>query len=172
MLKGKSIQLRALEDTDLEFLYALENDGDVWEVSSTNTPFSKFVLSQYLENSHQDIYEVKQLRLIIETVKDQYTVGCIDLFEFNPQHNRVGVGLVVFNKEERGKGYGVESLELIISYAFEYLQVHQLFANITADNTASIKLFEKVGFDKAGVKKDWVFSKGIYKDELVYQRFT
>ena len=172
MLQGENIQLRALEDTDLEFLYAMENDTDVWEVSSTVTPFSKYVLEQYLENSHRDIYEVKQLRLIIETVEKQHTVGCIDLFEFNPQHHRVGVGLVIFNKDERGKGYGAESLQLISQYAFEHLQIHQLFANITEDNTASIRLFEKMGYKKAGVKKDWVFIKGNFKDELLYQYFN
>lgn len=172
MLQGKKIKLRALEDSDLEFLYALENDTDVWEVSTTITPFSKYVLQQYLENAHRDIYEVKQLRLIIETLDKHYTVGCIDLFEFDPQHNRVGVGLVVFDKNERGKGYGAESLQLIKKYAFEYLNVHQLFANIGNENTASIKLFENKAFEIAGVKKDWILSKGIYKDELIYQCFN
>lgn len=169
MLKGKNIQLRALEDSDLEFLYALENDTDIWEVSATNTPFSKFILKKYLENAHQDIYEAKQLRLIIETVKEQHTVGCIDLFEFSPQHHRVGVGLVIFNKDDRGKGYGAESLQILCKYALKYLQVHQLFANITADNTSSIKLFEKQGFQKSGTKKDWVYINGKFKDELLYQ---
>jgi diamine N-acetyltransferase len=172
MIQGANIQLRALEDTDLEFLYALENDTDVWEVSATQTPFSKYVLKQYLDNAHRDIYEVKQLRLIIETLDKNHIVGCIDLFEFNPQHHRVGVGLVIFNKDERGKGYGSESLKLIVEYAFTHLQVHQLFANITADNSASITLFENQLFEKSGLKKEWIFSKGNYKDELIYQCFS
>lgn len=172
MIQGQHIQLRALEDTDLAFLYALENDTDVWEVSATQTPFSKYVLQNYLDNAHRDIYEVKQLRLIIETKAENHTVGCIDLFEFDPQHHRVGVGLVIFNKNERGKGYGAESLQLVVEYAFKHLQAHQVFANITADNAASIALFEKQLFVKAGTKKDWIFTNGTYKDELVYQCFS
>ena len=168
-LKGKDIQLRALEPTDLDFLYALENDESVWEVSNTTTPYSRAILKDYLENSHRDIYEVKQLRLVISISEDSRTVGFIDLFEFDPRHHRLGVGIILFSKADRGKGYAAEALELVRDYAIKHLQVHQLYANITADNTRSIQLFEKAGFTQSGVKSDWVFSEGSYKDEYFYQ---
>ena len=59
-LKGKNITLRALEPEDLEFLYEIENNQIFWEVSHTQTPFSKFILKQYLENAHLDIFEAKK----------------------------------------------------------------------------------------------------------------
>jgi diamine N-acetyltransferase len=59
-LQGKSIYLRALEPADLEFLYAIENNESIWEVSNTQTPYSRFLIRQYLKNEHQDIYEAKQ----------------------------------------------------------------------------------------------------------------
>ena len=61
-LKGQNIYLRALEPEDLEFVYAIENDLSVWEISQTQTPYSKFLIHQYLENAQQDIYQAKQLR--------------------------------------------------------------------------------------------------------------
>ena len=64
-LKGEHIYLRALEPEDLEFIHAIENDESVWEVSNTETPYSRFLIKQYLEESHKDIYQVKQLRLVI-----------------------------------------------------------------------------------------------------------
>ncbi|MCB0381914.1 MAG: GNAT family N-acetyltransferase, partial [Psychroserpens sp.] len=64
-LKGKHIYLRALEPEDLDFIYQIENDPSVWEISNTITPYSKFLIKQYLENAHKDIFEVKQLRLVI-----------------------------------------------------------------------------------------------------------
>ncbi|RZJ63737.1 MAG: N-acetyltransferase, partial [Flavobacterium sp.] len=64
-LQGDAIYLRALEPEDLDFIYAIENDEAVWEVSNTQTPYSRFLIRQYLENAHQDIYEAKQLRLAI-----------------------------------------------------------------------------------------------------------
>ena len=100
-LRGEHIFLRALELSDLDFLYKLENDESLWEVSNTTTPYSKYILKLYLENSHRDIYDVKQLRLVICKNDDETAVGFIDLFDFDPKHSRVGVGIVIFFR--RGK---------------------------------------------------------------------
>ncbi|MEZ4858052.1 MAG: GNAT family N-acetyltransferase [Flavobacteriaceae bacterium] len=170
-LQGEHIYLRALEPSDLDFLYRLENDESVWEVSNTTTPYSKFVLKQYLENAHRDIYEVKQLRLVICLNEDKKVIGFIDLFDFEPKHNRVGLGIVIASKEDRGKGYASEAIKATTNYCFKHLNVHQVFANITSDNKNSIQLFEKIGFLKCGEKKDWIFSEGIFKNEVMYQYF-
>ena len=94
-LTGKHIHLRALEPDDLDFLYAIENNESFWEVSSTQAPYSRFVLEQYLANAHQDIYEAKQLRLVIVENTTNACVGIIDLFEYNPQHQRAGIGILI-----------------------------------------------------------------------------
>ena len=166
-LKGLHINLRAIEPTDLDFLYQIENDESFWEVSNTQKPFSKFLLQQYLENAQQDIYEAKQLRLVIEG-KNEIPVGLIDLFDFDPTHKRAGIGIVI-SQQYQDKGFASESLKLLINFAFAHLNLHQLFANITDDNTKSMSLFEKLGFQKAGVKKDWIYSNGNFKNELIYQ---
>ncbi|PCI10720.1 MAG: GNAT family N-acetyltransferase [Flavobacteriaceae bacterium] len=166
-LKGTHINLRAIEPTDLDFLYQIENDESFWEVSNTQKPFSKYLLQQYLENAQQDIYEAKQLRLVIED-KNESPVGLIDLFDFDPKHKRAGIGIVI-SQQFQDKGFASESLELLINFAFTYLDLHQLFANITEDNMKSILLFEKLGFKKSGVKKDWIYTNGNFKNELIYQ---
>ncbi len=167
-LKGENLYLRALEPEDLDFVYILENDERVWEMSATQTPYSRFLIKQYLENAHQDIYEAKQLRLVICTI-DHASIGLIDLFDYNPTHNRAGVGVLIAEKKHRGKGYGAEALKLIVSYGFTHLRLHQLYANIAEDNLTSIKLFENQGFTKIGVKKEWNLVDTIYKDEFLYQ---
>ncbi|MEM6719099.1 MAG: GNAT family N-acetyltransferase [Bacteroidota bacterium] len=170
-LTGEKLFLRALEPEDLDFIYEIENDETIWEISATQTPYSRFLIKQYLENAHQDIYEAKQLRLVMVSNKKE-NIGLIDLFEFDPKNKRVGVGLLIAKKEFRHKGYGREALELICKFAFKHLQVHQLFANIGEDNEASIHLFESLGFQKAGVKKDWTFVDGEFKNELLYQKLN
>jgi len=167
-LSGKHIKLRALEPEDLTFLFEIENNEFFWEVSHTQTPFSKFILKQYLENAHLDIYEAKQLRLIIEEKASKNQVGMIDLFDFNPQHKRAGVGILIHPKKQQ-KGFASEALQLLIKYSFTYLQVHQLYANITADNFKSLQLFSKHQFKEVGIKKDWIFNQKIYKDEILLQ---
>lgn len=168
-LKSENIFLRALEPEDLDFIYNIENDLSVWEVSNTQTPYSRFLIKQYLENAHQDIYEAKQLRLVICKNDNSDTIGLIDLFDFDPKNNRVGVGLVIQKEEFKGVGWGTEALSLIIEYAFGFLNVHQLYANIHTENEPSLRLFTKFGFQKIGIKKHWNFSGGSYKDEAMFQ---
>lgn len=167
-LKGKKITLRALEPEDLDFLFATENNITFWKVSNTQTPFSKYTLKKYLDNAHLDIYQIKQLRLIIMENENDTAVGMIDLFDFDPQHQRAGVGILIHEKFQN-TGFGSEALSLLISYCFNILNLHQLFANMTPDNSKSISLFSKQGFVKIGEKKDWLFIDGVFKDEFIYQ---
>ena len=91
-LKGEHIFLRALEPDDLDFIYEIENNQDIWEMSNTITPYSKFLIKQYLENAHKDIFEVKQLRLVISTYDDD-AIGLIDIFDFDFHNKRAGIGI-------------------------------------------------------------------------------
>lgn len=168
-LKGENIYLRALEPEDLEFIYAIENDESIWEVSHTQTPYSRFLIRQYLENAHQDIYEAKQLRLAICVTNSSEAIGLIDLFDFDPQHLRAGIGILIQNSSDRNNGVGSEALQLLIEYAFSKLQLHQLYANIGTDNEASLQLFAKFGFQKIGIKKQWNKVNNVYKDEALFQ---
>ena len=167
-LKGEKSNLRALEPEDLEFLYTIENNESFWEISHTQTPFSKYLLKQYLENAHLDIFEAKQLRLLIEEKSTKRQIGLIDLFDFSPQHKRAGIGILI-HPDFQKNGFAFEALSILIDYAFKYLNVHQLYANITANNSKSISLFTKHKFKKVGIKKDWILSEGKFKDEILFQ---
>ncbi len=167
-LKGEHILLRGIEPEDIDALYQWENDTDTWHVSLTQTPFSRFVLEQYIASAHQDIYTAKQLRLIICN-EEKKAIGSIDLFDFDPNHLRAGIGILIADKTERKKGYASEALKLLIDYCFTTLNLHQLFCNITTDNESSILLFQKHNFQIAGIKKQWIRDGNKYKDELLLQ---
>ena len=167
-LKGENISLRALEPEDLEFIHTIENDESVWEVSNTQTPYSKFLIKQYLEHSQKDIFEVKQLRLVISNYNDD-TLGLIDLFDFDFKNKRAGVGILVKDATNRKKGYGSEALQLLIKYSFTHLGLHQLYCNISEENETSIKLFKTQGFENIGLKKEWNYVNGSYKNEYLFQ---
>lgn len=171
-LKGENIFLRALEPEDIDFVYEVENDETIWNVSNTNTPYSRFLIRQYLENAHQDIYEAKQLRLAICNNDDFTAVGLIDLFEYDPRNNRAGIGILVQNSSFRNQGIGTEALGLMIQFAFRHLNLNQLYANIDAENEASLKLFANFGFQKIGIKKQWNLINGQYRDEALFQLFN
>ena len=177
-LVGELIQLRALEPSDLENLYKWENDTSVWSVSGTLAPFSKFILEEYLKNYHQDIYTTKQLRLMIvlsfndddgELDNEPQSIGCIDLFDFDPKNKKAGIGILIANQEHRGKGYAREALHLLIDYGFNVLDLHQLYANVRVDNESSINLFKNLGFEVTGLKQDWLYEDGKFFDEYTMQ---
>lgn len=167
-LKGKNIYLRALEPEDLEFIHTIENDESIWEISNTQTPYSKFLIKQYLDHAHKDIFEVKQLRLVISSYED-LAIGMIDLFDFDFKNRRAGIGILVKEPNNRLKGYGREALKLLIDYSFTHLDLNQLYCNISEENDASIKLFSNQGFKKIGLKKDWNYVNGSYKNEYLFQ---
>jgi diamine N-acetyltransferase len=167
-LQGEHIYLRALEPEDLDFIHAIENDESFWQLSNTQTPYSRYLIKQYLEHSHKDIYEVKQLRLVISDKKNT-ALGMIDLFDFDFKNQRAGVGILVRDEEKRNQGIGSEALRLLVDYSFNRLNLHQLYCHISEKNKASISLFAKQGFKKIGLKKDWNLVNGVFENELMYQ---
>ncbi len=171
MLTGKVTHLRALEPNDLDILYLWENDSSIWQLSNTLTPFSRHIIKQFIENSHQDIFQLKQLRLMIEKINEieNQTIGTIDLFDFDPMHKRAGIGILIANDSDRKKGYASDALDVLIKYSFQTLQLHQLYCNITEDNEASIKLFESKGFKLIGTKVEWLIYSSGAKNELMFQ---
>jgi diamine N-acetyltransferase len=165
---GKNLSFRAPEPSDIDQLYKWENDTSIWQLSNTVTPFSRHTLEEYILNSHQDIYTVKQLRLMIILTNANETVGCIDLFDFDPVNLNAGIGILICN-DHRNKGYASEALSMLVDYAFHTLHLHQLYCNITADNEASLNLFQKQNFNIIGLKKEWIRSKDGWIDEYMLQ---
>ena len=168
-MKYKKIKLRALEPEDMELLYNWENDESHWLISNTISPFSKYTLKRYLENSHKNIYETGQLRLMIDHLSDKITIGTIDIFDFDPYHKRAGLGILIAVETYRRKGYASMALACLINYCFKTLQLHQVFCNILANNTESMDLFKKQGFTESGIKKDWIKTSDGYMDEFIFQ---
>ncbi len=168
LLKNDKIQLRAPEISDLDIIFNIENDVELWHLSNTISPFSRFDLEQYIISLDKDIFKTGQLRLMIED-DGKNVVGIVDLFDFDPINKRAGVGIIIL-KEMQGSGFGKSALELLTEYCESVLQLHQLYCNIEIDNVASIKLFEHSGFVKAGLKKDWIRNKDYWTDELFLQK--
>lgn len=155
MLEKNNIVLRAPEPEDVNFLYELENDNRLWHLSNTLTPFSRFDLEQYILLQDKDIFAAKQARFVIVLKSESHQpAGTVDLFDFEPQHQRAGVGIMVLEKF-RNEGVATTALEILTGYAFDHLGLHQLYCNIEEDNILSLKLFQKTGFQICGKKMEW-----------------
>lgn len=170
LLENNRIRLRALEPEDLDCLYRWENDDSLWAFGSTLTPFSKFVLRQYIENSGQDLYEAKQLRLMVVDKATNTSIGTIDLYDFDPFHLRAGIGILIDAAYQK-QGYAREALELMKNYAFQFFKLNQLYAFIPSMNIASQHLFRGCNFCEAGLLRKWNKAAEGLEDVQVYQCF-
>ena len=169
MMNDENIVIRALEPEDLEYLYQWENDMDLWEVSDTLTPFSHFTLKKYTENSHQDIYEAKQLRLMITDEANHNPIGLIDLYDFDPYHLRAGLGIMIHDIENRKKGYASSAVKLMTDYCFETLGLNQVYSSVPSSNIASLQLFKSLGFSQTGYRKQWLRRGSEWEDVIYFQ---
>lgn len=162
-LENDVIRLRAMEPDDLEQFYIWENDTELWEFGSTLAPYSRYVLKSFLQNTDADIYSSKQLRLMIVLKSSGETVGTVDLFDFDPHHRRAGIGILIDAAYHR-KGFGKEALSLLTTYAFEFLNIHQLYAYVPVLNQPSMKLFTRAGFQSYGILKEWLHTHRGFAD--------
>lgn len=168
-LETDIIRLRALEPEDIDTLYRWENNPNVWRVSGTVAPFSKYILRQFIENQKYDIYETRQMRLVIEAKSQSKPVGTIDLFDIDPYNSRAGVGIIIFDSEFEGQGYASSALQALIRYSFHCLGLNQLYCNVLSNNVRSLNLFRSKDFNVVGLKKEWVRTTTDWLDEYLLQ---
>lgn len=164
-----TVHLRALEPEDLDDLYAIENDRAIWCVGHTNVPYSRYALHDYIATQQADIYADRQLRLIIADAEGQ-TVGMVDLMNFDPQHQRAELGIVV-KQAARRQGFGTGAVGAILNYARRTLHLHQVYVVVGEDNDEALSLFRKTGFADGGHLRDWLFDGTSYHDAVLMQTF-
>ena len=168
MLKGNKIHLRAIEPEDAAKVLIWENNPKNWRVSGTEAPYSMHGILDYIHSIH-NFRQSGELRLMICLNENNEAVGTLDLFEANFKHGRAGIGILIAEEQERNKGFAKESLELLIEYCRLVFDFHNLTANVLEDNISSIHLFESVGFELVGTRKEWFLDRGRRINERIYQ---
>ena len=164
---NENIILRVAEPYDTDTIFRWENDMEIWRVSETIVPFSKHQIEQFLLNNN-DLTSEKQLRLMIDDAQNGDTVGCIDLYDFDSFNERAGLGIMI-DKNYRGKGYAKQAIRLLLDYCFNTLLLNQIYALTLASSTDSILLFESLGFERCGVRKQWCKTASGFVDQIEYQ---
>lgn len=170
MIENDKIKLRALEPEDLECLYVWENNPLLWAVGNSRQPYSKYNLKQYILKSDLDIYENKQLRLMIIDKSVNKAVGTVDLFDFDIHNSRIALGLFI-DEHSQGKGLATEALHLTENYVFNFLKINQLYCHIAETNIASRNMFEKEGYENRAILKNWIKTIDGFENIIVFQRF-
>ena len=166
-LKNEKVALRIAEPNDADAIYRWENDMDVWRDSETRVPYSMRQIEQFLLNNN-DLVSEKQLRLMIEDAQNGIQVGCIDIYDYDEFNSRAGFGILIDGKY-KGQGYAKNAIALLLDYCFNTLLLNQIYVMVLASNIESTFLFESLGFERCGVRKQWYKSANGFIDQIEYQ---
>lgn len=165
---GGRLRLRALETSDIDFMYQCENDTSLWESSAGNTYFSRHTLAQLVKMSHLPLDETHQVRLI-GVNEGEAPVGILDLFNLDPRHARAEIGILIYPPTQWGKGLGKQLLNAAKHYASHQLLLHQLYAEIFTTHSRSLNLFRNGGFTQVGVRRQWYRTPSGWADVMCLQ---
>ena len=157
MLHSNRLHLRALEPSDADFMYEVENDAQAWRYSDTIAPLSRKILRDYAFTYDADPFTAGQLRLIITEEGNSQPVGIVDLYEVSQRHQRAFIGIYIC-KDFRGKGYAEETIRLIEDYAHNCLHLHQLGVKVEDGYLTGENLFQHLGYKLKGILEDWLSS--------------
>jgi len=146
-------------------MYQWENDAQMWADSDTHNPLSQADLRDYIGSSTGDIYRDGQLRLMIDNEGE--TMGCIDLFDFDPRNRKAAIGMYIA-PHARGKGIGRQAVKLLEEYAFGFLNMRMLYAIIATQNIACSSIYEKEGYTPSSVLPAWTLED----DAIIWQKWT
>jgi diamine N-acetyltransferase len=171
------IILKAFEPSDVSTLLKWENNPDIWSISETIEPLSKYKLDTYIKQTLTfDVFGLRQLRLMIHRILSSdldltEPIGTIDLFDFDPINKHAGIGIMLL-KEYQAQGIGKIALDQFLLYCFEKLQLHSVYANVSETNINSIKFFESCGFEKVAEYKEFLYENGKFVSQLTYQSIS
>jgi len=161
-----NIKIREIDLEDADFILEIENNKDIWKISHTKEEFSKKDIEIFIAKNILDGLSTEQKRWII-TINNE-RCGCIDIFDYNESNKRAGIGIVI-HKDFQNQGVASKALKQFSTYCQHKLKLHQVYCTILEDNTNSIKLFEKCGFQKSGQRKEWTYYNNEYFNEVFYQ---
>ncbi|ERJ13274.1 GNAT family N-acetyltransferase [Haloplasma contractile] len=161
MIKGKSVDLRVIMEDDINEIFTLTSDlqerGNYWPYNLSSYP-------QYKKRFNENGFWTDDFGTLLIVNKQGRRVGEITYFKglwYMPGYE---IGYQIYRKEDRGKGYGSEALNLFVDYLFKAKPIQRLEIEVIVDNIGSRKVAEKCGFQLEGLKRKASFSRGVYHD--------
>lgn len=167
-IQGNSIFLRAISIKDANLLMELINDAETEKMlGGSSFPVScegqeKWITAQ--------IGRTDVLRCIVALKGNEEGIGTVILSDIDTKNGVAQVHIKMDKKKGRGKGYGADALNAIVSYAFDEMRLNCIYAEVLEYNQISHRLFEKCGFHKDGVLRARVFKGGAYVNVVSYSR--
>ncbi|MFW6040359.1 MAG: GNAT family N-acetyltransferase [Thermoplasmatota archaeon] len=159
-IKGDRINLKTIEKEDLVFFKDNINDPSIRYNLTIRFPINKKEEERWIEYDRKDSVD-------LAIYKDEEPIGVISLVRLNKDDGNAEVGLWV-TQEKQGKGYGTEAARLIVTYGFDELRLHRIYARFYEGNESSKKIWDNFNFKKEGTLRGAAFRDGEYIDIHIY----
>jgi RimJ/RimL family protein N-acetyltransferase len=166
MLQGDKVVLRAIERADLPRLWQFNNDLAV-ELAGGGDPPIPQSLERLQAEFDQDAAKGGRdgARFAIEA--DGVMIGQCGLSAFNETDRTTELGIAIGDKDYWGRGYGRDTVRVLVEYAFRYRNMRKVWLRVWGNNERGIRAYRAAGFVEEGRLRQHVWSAGEYVD-LVY----
>lgn len=163
MLRGAKVFLRKLEETDLDQSLAWVNDPEIFITMGLWGPRTAAEQREWFKSIATSR---KNLIFALCFTDSSEHIGNVSLFDIDYRSRNAGITIFIPDPSLQGKGYGPEALGLLCVYAFDYLNLHKVYAK--TDNPHAAKMYERIGFIQEGHAREHVFRYGAYVDKYSY----
>lgn len=160
-LVGDRVELRTVEEADLDFLQETTNHPDVRQNVGSSTPTNAFAEREWFESMSTD----DDVQLLVWA--DGERVGTVGLHDFRPDWGLAETGYL-FHPDHWGQGYATAAVDLLCAYGFRERRLNKVAARTFAFNEGSGRVLEKVGFQREGTLRNEAFERGEYVDLLYW----
>ena len=162
---GKRVVLRAIEREDLPDLQRWSNEPEIqYQLGGWHLPSSAAVMERWFESLQNN--ELNQ-RFAIDT-KDLGLIGTANLVDINWKDRNAFHGMLLGDKDIRGKGYGSDTVMAVMRYAFEEMGLERLDGSMIEYNEPSLRMYiGKCGWKEEGRKKNWYWRKNRFWDKIL-----
>jgi len=161
VLTGKRVYLRPLAKEDLVYLRKWSEDAELRGSIGETKPMSQADCEKFLE---QVCADNSREWFMVVIKQDNQVIGEAGLLRMDRAWRATDVSVIIGEKEEWGKGYGTETILLLLNYAFRHLNFHRVAIGVVGFNERALRFWEKVGFRKEGVHRDEYYYDGKYYD--------
>lgn len=165
MIKGNSINLRHVRESDLDSLYGLMNDLD-HRGSFTRTQIKSPV--HFRNEFHSNGFSSESSELFVIASKDDRILGTIGHFATAPYSSARELGFSVFSTKSRDQGIATEAVCLITEYLFHSFPLNRVQICMPTEHQACEQVALKNGYIKEGVVRGSIFVQGKFLDTLLY----
>ncbi|NTV35410.1 MAG: GNAT family N-acetyltransferase [Anaerolineaceae bacterium] len=160
-LKGSQVYLRPIEKDDLKQLYVWFNDPEIRALTGEVFPTSQTGMEEFLSKIQADTSRV-WFGIVLQ--ENDQLIGETGLLRMFPAWRNTDLSIIIGEKSKWGKGYGNETMELLLDYAFGYLNFHRVAIGVVGTNERALRFYERIGFKREGIQRDGYYYAHKYQD--------